>query len=87
MKDRLEIDMAKILATFRLEENDWKDFHHWAIRQGSTTTTELTGFVMGKLGRLDIPIPLDSPELDEKLNTLIDEKLDERMTSAYLTFD
>ena len=79
--------MAKTLATFRLEETDWKEFHDWARSQGSTATMELSRFVLGKLGKLDVPIPLDSNQLDTKLDALIDSKLEARLKDIQLLDD
>ena len=79
--------MAKTLATFRLEETDWKEFHDWARSQGSTATMELSRFVLGKLGKLDVPTPLDSNQLDTKLDALIDSKLEARLKDIQLLDD
>lgn len=77
--------MAKVLATFRLEEKDWKAFHEWADSQKSTATRELTRFVLASIGKLDEK--LDS-ELEERFNGIQDaiaalvakmESLEERL--------
>ncbi len=90
--------MAKTLATFRIEEDDWKAFKDWAENHGSNASSELIKFVLSCLGRIDreetvkletyidsyLSANLDS-HLESKIDNNLDSRIDEKLKTALAT--
>ena len=73
--------MAKTLATFRIEEDDWKAFQEWAKTKGSNATSEVVAYVSLVLKKPDRRIGETALEdmIDTRLDALIDSKLEARL--------
>jgi hypothetical protein len=73
--------MVKTLATFRIEEEDWKAFQEWAKSKGSNATSEVVAYVSLTLGKTDKRIGGNALDemIDSRLDSLIDSKLEARL--------
>ena len=69
--------MAKTLATFRVEEDDWKAFQEWAKTKGSNATSEVVAYVSLVLKKPDSRT--GGTALEDMIDALIDSKLEARI--------
>lgn len=67
--------MAKILATFRVDENDWNAFKEWAESRGTNASSELVGFIESALGRGSDRGAIDLDSLDKRIEGCLDKHL------------
>lgn len=80
--------MNKVLATFRVDEDDWKAFKEWSENKGSNASSELIKFIGVSLGRIDSEVNLPSIDsridnyLDNNLGKHLDKRIDEKLASS-----
>jgi len=58
----------KILATFRVDEDDWEAFKQWAEKRGNSASGELIRFIESALGRATLD---DMDTVDKKIEAAI----------------
>ncbi|NCR08852.1 hypothetical protein [Microcystis aeruginosa] len=58
----------KILATFRVDEDDWEAFKQWAEKRGNSASGELIRFIESALGRATLD---DMETVDKKIEAAI----------------
>ena len=71
----LSRQMAKILATFRIKEEDWTAFKAWADSRGTNATSELIKYVRSCLGCIDE----EAANLDRHIEAYLDRHLEDRI--------
>lgn len=58
----------KILATFRVDEDDWEAFKQWAENRGNSASGELIRFIESALGKATLD---DMDTVDKKIEAAI----------------
>ena len=59
----------KILATFRVDEDDWEDFKQWAENRGNRASAEIIRFIESALGKTTLD---DMDTVDKKIEAAIE---------------
>ena len=59
----------KILATFRVDEDDWEDFKQWAENRGNSASAEIIRFIESALGKTTLD---DTDTVDKKIEAAIE---------------
>ena len=58
----------KILATFRVDEDDWEAFKQWSEKRGNSASGELIRFIDSALGKATLD---DMDTVDKKIEAAI----------------
>ena len=58
----------KILATFRVDEDDWEAFKQWSEKRGNSASGELIRFIESALGKASLD---DVDTVDKKIEAAI----------------
>jgi hypothetical protein len=58
----------KILATFRVDEDDWESFKQWSENRGNSASGELIRFIESALGKAVLD---DMDTVDKKIEAAI----------------
>ncbi len=68
------------LATFRIDKKTWDDFKQLAKDRGSNASSEITRFILGSLGRLDVNLEeVETNDIDTYLENNLDKYLEENI--------
>jgi hypothetical protein len=59
----------KILATFRVDEDDWEAFKQWSEKRGNSASGELIRFIESALGKAVLD---DMDTVDKKIEAAIE---------------
>jgi hypothetical protein len=59
----------KILATFRVDEDDWEAFKQWSEKRGNSASGELIRFIESALGKTILD---DMDIVDKKIEAAIE---------------
>jgi hypothetical protein len=59
----------KILATFRVDEDDWEAFKQWSEKRGNSASGELIRFIESALGKATLD---DMDTVDKKIEAAIE---------------
>ena len=76
----------KILATFRVDEDDWEAFKQWSEKRGNSASAEIIRFIESALGKTTLD---DMDTVDKKIEAAIESlrAYDKDPASARLVID